>query len=113
MSETIAFCAALFLMLYGVFSIIRQLSLLLLKPSGSLFSFSVAYLHPQSENAEQIIHYFRARAEREDILLLVDDGISNDERAVIEKLCENRRDIRFIGAENFDEENCIYGKDTI
>lgn len=113
MAEGMGFCVVLFLALYGVFCILRRLSLQILKPSERLCTFTLAYLHKDAENAEQIIRYFRAQAEEEHVLLLVDNGVSPGEEEVIRKMCENRQDVRFLSAKNFPEENCIYGKDII
>ena len=113
MAQSVGFCVVLFLALYGVFGILRWLSLQVLKPSEQLRTFTLAYLHKDAENAEQIIRYFRARADKEQVLLLVDNGVSSDAQTVIRKLCENRQDVRFLSAKNFPEENCNYGEDII
>ncbi len=113
MSENIAFCIVLFLALYGILCLLRRLTLLVLRPAQRLSSFSVAYLREGTQDAEQIIRYFRAKADREDVLLLIDNGADEVEKQIVERLCENRRDVRFIRAENFVEENCNYEEDII
>ena len=113
MWENVLLCAVLFFALYGIMGLIRRLGVLVLRPERPPTTFSVAYVQEEDENAEQIIRYFRARAEREDVLLLVDNGVSQEQKRVIGKLCEERRDVRFLSGENFAAENCIYPADDI
>lgn len=113
MSEGIAFCIVLFFALYGVICLLRRFCLCVLRPEKGLPTFSLAYLYADTRNTEQIVRYFRAKAEREDVLLLVDNGVTTEEKQVLERLCDGRRDIRFISAEKIVEDNCIYGEDTI
>ncbi len=113
MAEGIAFCAVLFFALYGVVCLLRRLVLLVLCPRERLYTFSLAYLRGDTENTEQIIRYFRTKADREDVLLLVDNGVSDQQKEIIGRFCENRQDIRFISDENFVEENCNWGENTI
>ena len=107
MSETLGFCAALFLALYGAACLLHRLSLLILRPTRDVHSFSVAYLREGDENAEQIIRFFRAQARRRETLLLVDDGADRTQCEIAKKLCDGRWDVRFVTAENFVGENCI------
>lgn len=107
MSETIGFCVALFLALYGTASLLHRLTLCILRPERGMHSFSVAYLREGDENAEQLVRFFRARARREETLLLVDNGADSTQREIVRRLCDGQRDIRFITAENFVGENCI------
>lgn len=111
--ESIAFCLLLFLGLYGIVSILQRVCIWILRPAGGLSFFGVVYLRRETENVEQIIRYFRAKADKNDVLLLVDNGVEEHEKVVINKLCENRRDVRFISVENFVEENCIQGENAI
>lgn len=95
-AECVGFCIVMFLALYGVIGLLRQLSLMALKPPDRLCTFTVAYVNRHTENAEQLIRYFRAQAGKEQVLLLVDNGVTAEQATVIRKLCENRRDIRFL-----------------
>ncbi len=113
MENSVLFCAVLFFALYGIMCLIRRLCLLILRPDEPPCTFSLAYLRCGHHNAEQIIRYFRARAEREEVLLLVDNGVDAGEKQVIRKLCENRRDVRFLSEENFSAENCNCSEDEI
>ena len=113
MWENVLLCAVLFFALYGIMGLIRRLGVLVLRPERPLTTFSVAYVREEDENAEQIIRYFRARADREEVLLLVDNGVSPEQKRVIGKLCEERCDVRFLSEENFTAENCNYRSDDI
>ncbi len=113
MWESILLFAMLFFALYGILCLIQRLGVLILRPERPPSTFSLAYVKEEDENAEQIIRYFRARAEREEVLLLVDNGTSAEQKRVINKLCEDRRDIRFLSEENFPAENCICSEDEI
>lgn len=98
MQETIAFCLVLFLALYGVACLCRRICLWVLRPHNGLSAFSVAYLSEDSENVEQIIRYFRAKAGRKDVLLLIDNGMCVDDIEVITRLCKGRNDVRLLQA---------------
>ena len=113
MSEGIAYCIVLFFALYGISVLLRRLTLHILRPQEKLPSFSVAYLRTGKQNAEQIVRYFRAKAEREDVLLLIDNGITEEEKTIVKRLCGDRRDVQLITAENFVEENCISAENIV
>lgn len=110
MSDSVLLFVVLCFALYGILCLIHRVSLLILEPDRRLHTFSLAYLRHGDENAEQIIRYFRARAGREDVLLLVDSGVDAGEKQVIRKMCENRRDVRLISEENFAGENCNWSE---
>ena len=107
MAEGLAFTVVLLLALYGVACLMHYLVLAILRPEKTLCSFSVAYLREDTCNCEQIVRYFRAKADKGDVLLLVDNGVSETEKEIVRRLCENRRDVRLLDAEIFVEENCI------
>jgi len=113
MSEGIAFSLVLFFALYGVVCLLRKLTLLILRPAEGLAAFSVAFLRKDTQNSEQIVRYFRAKAERDDVLLLVDNGVTDGEKEVVQRLCRDRTDVRLLDAQNFVEENCIYEEDAV
>lgn len=107
MAEGFAFVVVLLLALYGTGCLMHRLNLLVLRPEKALSSFSVVYLREDTCNSEQIVRYFRAKADKGDVLLLVDNGVSESEKEAILRLCRGRRDVRFLDAQNFVEENCI------
>lgn len=113
MTETLAFSIVLLLALYGVACLLHRLTLLILRPEKQLPSFSVAYLREDTSNTEQIIRYFRAKAGKDDVLLLVDNGVTNSQKEIATRLCSGRRDVRFLDAQNFVEENCICGENAV
>lgn len=113
MHESIAFSVVLFFALYGIICLLRRLTLLVLRPTEQLRTFSLAYLRENTQNTEQIVRYFRAKADREDVLLLIDNGVLEEEKQVLRRLCENRRDVRFITAEKFVKENCIQDENAV
>ena len=107
MSANVAFCVLLLFALYGIAGLLRRLTILILRPEKPPRTFSLAYLNHDTQNVEQIIRYFRTKAEREDVLFLIDNGVSEAEKTILEKMCAEQSDVRFITAENFVEENCI------
>ncbi len=113
MLEGLAFSIVLLLALYGIACLMHRLTLLILRPEKELTRFSVEYLRPDTHNTEQIVRYFRAKSGKGDVLLLVDNGVSSSEKEVVTRLCRGRRDVRLLDAQNFVEENCICGEDTV
>ena len=113
MTEGLAFSVVLLLALYGIACLMHRLILLILQPEKPLCSFSVVFLRQDTRNCEQIVRYFRAKAEKGDVLLLVDNGLPDSEKEIVRCLCKDRHDIRFLDAQNFVEENCIYGENTV
>ena len=113
MQESFAFCVVLFLALYGICCLLRRLTLLVLLPRETLHTFSLAYLRKDTQNTEQIVRYFQAKAEKGDLLMLVDNGVSEDEKQVLHRLCANSRNIRLISDENFVEENCNQNENAV
>ena len=113
MTEGLAFSIVLLLALYGIACLLHRLTLLILRPEKDLLSFSVEYVGEDTHNTEQVVRYFRAKAGKGDVLLLVDNGVTADEKEIITRLCYGRRDVRFLQAENFVEENCICGENAV
>ncbi len=113
MKAEIMLSIVLFLALYGIACLLHRLSVRILQPTVKPLIFEVAYLRKDTENIEQIVRYFRLKAEKNAILLLVDNGVTAEQKAVMERLCASRRDVRFLTAENFVEENCICGENGI
>lgn len=113
MKEGLAFSIVLLLALYGIVCLMHRLTLLILRPEKDLHRFCVEYLRNDTSNTEQIIRYFRADAGKGDVLILVDNGVSESEKEVIARMCRGRRDVRFLDAQNFVEENCICEENAV
>lgn len=113
MTEGLAFSILLLLALYGIACLMHRLTLLILRPEKELHRFCVEYLREDTCNTEQIVRYFRATAGKGDVLLLVDNGVADSEKEIIARLCHGRRDVRFLDAQNFVEENCICGENAV
>ncbi len=113
MAEAIACFMVLLFALYGVGCLLYRLTLRILRPEQEVARFSVAYLRQDTQNCEQIVRYFRAKADKREVLLLVDNGVADNEKEVVRRLCDTRRDVRLLDAQNFVEENCIYGEDAL
>lgn len=113
MAEAVACFVVLLLALYGVACLLYRLSVRVLRPDEEMVRFSVVYLREDTQNTEQIVRYFREKADKSETLLLVDNGVSESEKEVIRRLCKNTRDVRFLDAQNFVEENCICGEDAL
>ncbi len=113
MLEGLAFSVVLLLALYGIACLMHRLTLLILRPEKPLYSFSVVYLREDTRNCEQIVRYFRAKAGKGDVLLLVDNGVLDSEKEIVKRLCRDRQDVRLLDAQNFVEENCICKEDTV
>ncbi len=113
MKAEIMLSIVLFLALYGIACLLHRLSVRILQPTVKPVMFEVAYLRADTENVEQIIRYFRMKAEKDAVLLLIDNGVGEEQKAVLERLCADRHDVRFLTAENFVEENCIYRENGI
>lgn len=113
MQTEIMFCVVMVLTIYGVACLLHRLSLHILKPHEQPLCFEVAYLRENTENVEQIVRYFRMKADKGAVLLLVDNGLSDEQKQVVGQLCKYKRDVRFLTMENFVEENCNCGVDGI
>ena len=96
MGENIAFAVVLFLALYGVVEIIRHIGFWILKPDRGYAVFWLTYIDADTDNIEQLIRYFRSTATREETLLLVDNGMRADTRAVVEKMTAGYGNIRLL-----------------
>ncbi len=107
MSQWIGGSVVLFLSLYGVVCLLHKLSLLLLRPQNVFHSFSLAFLSENTQNAEQIIRYFRLKAAKEDVLLLIDNGVLPHEKQVVERMCATCPNVRFLNIEKNTQENCF------
>lgn len=108
MLENITLVAVLLLALYGIACLLHRLILAVLRPVGHIASFTLAFLRADTENPEQIIRYFRAKADKSDVLMLVDNGMTEEQKRIVETLCKNRQDVRLLSDENFVAENCNY-----
>lgn len=108
MLENITFAAVLLLALYGITCLLHRLMLAVLRPVKNIHSFTLAFLREDTENPEQIIRYFRTKADKNDVLMLVDNGMTEEQKRIVETLCRNRRDVRLLSVENFVAENCNY-----
>lgn len=113
MTENIAFVAVLFLALYGIACLLHRLTLKILTPTQKISTFTLSFIRKETENVEQLIRYFRAKADKNDVLLLIDNGATKEQTEIIETFCNGRQDIRFLTAEKFVEENCNCDRDTI
>ncbi len=113
MRENIAFVVVLLLALYGIACLLHRFTLKILMPTEKIPTFMLTFIRKDTENVEQLIRYFRAKADKNDVLLLVDNGATKEQKDVIQMLCQGRRDVRFLTAEKFVEENCICDSDTI